>query len=75
VLKIQTNLNILNKPAEEKNAGFLANNHSIENSKYFSNKKNKLDYVSKLISENGRRNSAVKLPKSTGTVKVKYNIT
>jgi len=69
VLKIQTNLNILNKPMEKNNVVFLDNRHSIEKSK---NKKHFLDYVSNLISKNKLRNSAA--IKSTGIVKVKYDI-
>jgi len=76
VLKIQKNLNILNKPVEENKVVFLDNTHSIEKSNTSQIKKNKehyfLDYVSKLISKKRQRNSAA--IKSTGIVKVKYDI-
>lgn len=75
VLKIQTNLNILNKLVEEKNVVFLDNRHSIEKTNTFQIKKNKenfLNYVSKLIPKSRQRNSTNIKP--TGMVKVKYNI-
>jgi len=75
VLKIQTNLNIINKPVEERNVVFLDNRHSIEKYNTTEIKKNKdnvLDYISKLISKNRQRNSATIKP--TGIVKVKFNI-
>lgn len=75
VLKIQINLNILNKPVKENNVFFLDNRYSIEKSNTSQIKKNKehfLDYVSKLISKNRHRNLAA--IKSTGIVKLKYDI-
>lgn len=76
VLKNQQNMNILNKPVEEKNVVFLANDYSIGKFNIFSQTQNKksntLDCVSKLSSKNGQRNSEVINP--TGTVKLKHNI-
>lgn len=73
MLKIQQNMNILNKPAEGKNVVFLANDYSIGKFNIFSRMKNNiLHYVSKLISKNGHRNSGA--VRTTGTVKVKSNI-
>lgn len=56
VLKIQQNMNILNKPVEERNVVFLANDLSLGKFNIFSLKQNKknnfLDYISKLIFKN-----------------------
>jgi len=66
VLKIQQNMNILNKPVEEKNVFFLGNDYGIGKLNIFSliqNKKNNiLEYVSKLILKNEQQNSAALIP-------------
>lgn len=70
-------MNILNKPVEQRNVVFLANDLSLGKFNIFSLKQNKknniLDYISKLILKNKQQNSAAIKP--TRTVKVKYNET
>lgn len=68
-------MNISNTPDEEKNLLSLSNVYIVGKFNILSqikSKKNKtLDYVSKLISKNGQRNSEALKP--TGNVEEKYN--